>query len=133
LLREDEEVISRLYRAMDGGSLDDSQIHQLKEVEAVRHELQAKEEQTWRLKSRALWLKAGDNNLKFFHQYTNLHKNINMIWEISIEDGSKDLLLRRRQRRGVVSFNLCSRNQEDVPYMKFFRSYPNSLLYFQRK
>jgi hypothetical protein len=82
LLKEVEEAISRLYRAMDGGSLDDSQIQQLRDDEATRKLILAKDDKTWILKSRALWLKAGDNNSKFFHQYANFFKSINMLWEI---------------------------------------------------
>jgi hypothetical protein len=47
-----------------------------------------KEEKEWRLKSRALWLEVEDNNMKYFHQYVNLRRNLNTIWEIKNEDGS---------------------------------------------
>jgi hypothetical protein len=39
------------------------------------------EEQEWRTKSRALWIKEGDNNTIFFHQF------VNSIWEIKDEQG----------------------------------------------
>ena len=38
-------------------------------------------ESLWRHKSRALWIENGDENTKYFHNYSNLRKNIKTIWE----------------------------------------------------
>jgi hypothetical protein len=48
--------------------------------------LQAEEEK-WRLRSRALWLKSGDKNTKFFHKFASFRRNKNHIWEIRDEIG----------------------------------------------
>jgi len=40
------------------------------------------QETTWRLKSRALWLEAGDHNTKFFHSYASQRHVNNTIWEL---------------------------------------------------
>jgi len=45
-------------------------------------------EESWRLRSRAVWLKAGDENTKFFHRHANGRKKINTIWELKKEDGT---------------------------------------------
>ncbi|XP_059288430.1 uncharacterized protein LOC132041754 [Lycium ferocissimum] len=43
-------------------------------------ELIKNEEISWRQKSRALWLKEGDRNTKFFHKVANAHKKIQQYW-----------------------------------------------------
>lgn len=44
-------------------------------------------EDTWRLKSRAIWLLAGDDNTKFFHNYAKGRKVSNTIWNLPLPDG----------------------------------------------
>ncbi|KAK1258442.1 hypothetical protein QJS04_geneDACA006646 [Acorus gramineus] len=44
------------------------------------------EEIEWRQKSKALWLKAGDNNTKFFHQAASQRRRVNHIAKIQIGD-----------------------------------------------
>eukprot|EP00253_Pinus_taeda_P017096 PITA_17096 len=41
----------------------------------------------WRLKSRAIWLKAGDENTNFFHNYAKGIKSANTIWSLKDEEG----------------------------------------------
>ena len=43
------------------------------------------DEISWRQKSRALWLKEGDKNSKFFHRLANSHRNTNSIGQLIIE------------------------------------------------
>jgi len=45
------------------------------------------QEISWRLKSRALWIEAGDQNTKYFHAYANHRKNTNSIWSLLDEEG----------------------------------------------
>jgi len=39
------------------------------------------------LKSRAIWLKEGNRNIKIFHKYANVRKNVNTIWKIKNRNG----------------------------------------------
>lgn len=43
------------------------------------------EEVARRQRSRALWLKEGDRNIKFFHQTTNIHKRCNNIYQLEVK------------------------------------------------
>lgn len=45
------------------------------------------QEETWRLRSREIWLQAGDGNTKFFHKYANGSKANNNIWHMHTEHG----------------------------------------------
>jgi hypothetical protein len=46
------------------------------------------EEEIWRLKSRSLWLQAGDKNTKFFHRQAKVRLWKNKISKIKVEYGS---------------------------------------------
>eukprot|EP00253_Pinus_taeda_P022096 PITA_22096 len=59
-------------------------------LEKRKHILLLREEASWRLKSRALWLKEGDRNTKFFHNFANARRRKNSIWKI--EDGNGGFL-----------------------------------------
>ena len=43
------------------------------------------EEISWRQKSRALYVKEGDNNTRFFHRLANSHRNANLIKRIEVD------------------------------------------------
>eukprot|EP00253_Pinus_taeda_P004488 PITA_04488 len=59
------------------------------ETKAQRAAFQSfrKEEEYWRLKSRSLWLKAGDRNTSFFHQQCRARLSRNYIAEIKTSEG----------------------------------------------
>lgn len=46
------------------------------------HDIISKEEEFWKQRSRALWLKSGDKNNKFFHMMTLKHRATNRINKI---------------------------------------------------
>jgi len=50
------------------------------------------EEISWRQKSRALWLQAGDRNTKFFHRAASLHRKLNFISYIEVDGIRYDTL-----------------------------------------
>jgi len=55
------------------------------EKEKIR--LLQRNEETWRLKSRVLWLKVGDEKTKIFQQSARGRKSINAIWELKDHTG----------------------------------------------
>ena len=56
-------------------------------LEIEKPKLLRKQEEEWRLKSRAIWPKAGDDNTKFFQQCARGGGNINTIWELRDKAG----------------------------------------------
>lgn len=44
-------------------------------------------EETWRLKSHAIWLKARDENTRYFQNFSKGRKASNTIWQIPTPDG----------------------------------------------
>jgi len=65
--------------------------------------LQDKEEQ-WRLKIRAIWLKAGDCNTKFFHNLANGRKASNIIWKLPSEPNGWASTHQQLARLGISHF-----------------------------
>ena len=56
-------------------------------LEAEKAILLRQKEEDWRLKSRAIWLQAGDENTRFFQQHANGRRAANSIWELTDLNG----------------------------------------------
>jgi len=46
------------------------------------------QEDLWRSRIRAIWVKSGDQNNKSFHQFANQRRNSKFIWEIADNSGT---------------------------------------------
>eukprot|EP00253_Pinus_taeda_P022219 PITA_22219 len=86
LTKISEELKSLESVESDGYASQSSKDHILSLEKAQNKILLAKEEE-WRLKSRAIWLKAGDENTRFFHNYAKGRKSANTIWSLKDEEG----------------------------------------------
>lgn len=104
LLEIEEGNLSRIIFEVDDEALNQAQLEELKCLENKRNEWLKQEEVEWRLKSRALWLQAGDNNTKKFHHYANHRRNVNTIWEIKNEAGVLVSSFRQKAKSGVCFF-----------------------------
>lgn len=54
---------------------------------STRSQILKEREESWCLRSRAIWLVEGDNNTKFYHKFANGRKAINTIWELQNAQG----------------------------------------------
>jgi len=59
----------------------------LKYLENERNKLFLAEEERWRQKSRATWIKSGDKNTKYFHHFASYRWNKRHLWEVKDEAG----------------------------------------------
>ena len=66
------------------GLSNEEQLHRL-QLKGHIEQLASLEEISWRQKSRALFVKEGDNNTKFFHRSANSHRNTNQINRIEVD------------------------------------------------
>eukprot|EP00253_Pinus_taeda_P027952 PITA_27952 len=85
----------------------------IKELQKKKLKILEQEEAFWRLKSRAIWLKDGDRNTKFFHKFANSRREKNSIWKIS--DGKGGFLFSRHDisKEAVRYFKNQYKRNED--------------------
>jgi hypothetical protein len=83
-----EEDIEAALQGISGGMQRLAEERHLKLLEEERNKLLVAEEELWRQRSRALWIKSGDQNTKFFHQFASYRRNHKHIWEV-IDDHGK--------------------------------------------
>jgi hypothetical protein len=70
---------------------------ELKEKELKRNNLLKEKEELWCQRSRAIWIKSGDQNTKKNHNFANFRRNRKFIWEITdelgqIQTGQKNIM-----------------------------------------
>eukprot|EP00253_Pinus_taeda_P002811 PITA_02811 len=56
-------------------------------LEKLQNKILLDKEEEWRIKSRAVWIKSGDENTKFFHNFAKGRKAANTIWRLKNEEG----------------------------------------------
>ena len=59
------------------------------QLQSIVFQTLRQEEEYWRLKSRSLWLHAGDQNTSFFHKKTKARLSNNHIYEITNSRGDR--------------------------------------------
>jgi hypothetical protein len=73
-------------------------------LEERRNRLIKEKEKTWRLKSRAIWLKSGDEYTKKFQAFEKGRKFSNTIWNLKSQDGTQEHTFKGMSRIGKRYF-----------------------------
>lgn len=103
-LKQVEEDLMRIYESDGGGLISQESKEDLTRLEGRRNTLLSEKEETWRLKSRAIWLACGDDNTKFFHAFARGRKASNTIWNLKDEEGVSHFNFEDKARCGVTHF-----------------------------
>ena len=91
-----------------------------------KQQLLLQKEETLRHKGRAMWIKAGDNNNIFFHNFANKRRLNNAIWEMGV-DGDELLCDNRSLKRVGNSFFQELHTNNIFDQMKTIKLYPSFL------
>jgi hypothetical protein len=82
-----ESKIKLLIKVLEDDPTDLSHALALRKAESERNELLKGEEESWRMRSRALWLSNGDKNSRFFHKLASFNRVRKHIWKLKNGDG----------------------------------------------
>lgn len=74
------------------------------------------------MKSRVVWLKAGDENSFFFHNYAKGRKNSNTIWKLKDEEGREANSFETLSHMGRSHFQKLFTDQGEVTLAKVIRT-----------
>lgn len=78
--------------------------NKLIKLEMQKDKILKEREEAWRLKSRAIWLKAGDDNTRFFQNYAKGRKVTNTIWKLPLPNGDMAENFHKLARLGTSHF-----------------------------
>jgi exonuclease III len=77
-----EEDLRGFYQESSSGLRSREVEGQIKTLEKERSILLLVEEELWRQRNRATWIKSGDQNTKLFHHFASYRRNIKQVWEV---------------------------------------------------
>eukprot|EP00253_Pinus_taeda_P033361 PITA_33361 len=91
-------------------------------LEKQRSKILLEREEEWRQKSRAIWLKAGDENTKFFHNYAKGRKSANTIWKLKDQNGREASSFEDLSRMGKAHFQNLFTAQGGITLAEIIRT-----------
>ena len=91
-------------------------------LERHRNQILLAREEEWRLKSKAIWLKVGDENTRFFHNFAKGRKSANTIWSLKDEEGREVSSFPELSRLGKRHFQNIFTDQREATIAEVFRT-----------
>lgn len=83
-------------------------------LEKHKNQILLAKEEEWRLKSREIWLKVGDDNTRFFHNYAKGRKSANTIWHLKDEEGGEAKTFEALSALGVNHFHSLFKDNGEI-------------------
>ena len=103
-MKQVEKDLFELLKKDGGGMLTQMDKDALIRLKGRRNIMLLEKLETWRLKSKATWLKCGDEITKFFHAYERGRKASNRIWSLMDDHGISHTTFDGMDRSGVDHF-----------------------------
>eukprot|EP00253_Pinus_taeda_P034852 PITA_34852 len=91
-------------------------------LEKQQNKILLEKEEEWRIKSRAIWLKAGDENTRFFHNFAKGRKSANTIWCLKDEEGREFRSFPELSGLGKRHFQNIFADQGETTIAELFRT-----------
>eukprot|EP00253_Pinus_taeda_P003005 PITA_03005 len=119
-VKEDQKILdieSELETLLDDRNIGFSSTewkHRVIELDIQKDKILKEREEVWRLKSQAVWLKAGDDNTRFFHNFAKGRKVSNTIWKLPLPNGESADNFQKLSRLGTSHFRNLFRAPQDV-------------------
>eukprot|EP00253_Pinus_taeda_P015506 PITA_15506 len=104
------------------GYLNQESKERILNLEKQRSKILLDKEEEWRQKSRAIWLKAGDENTKFFHNYAKGRKSVNTIWKLKDQNGREASSFEDLSRMGKAHFQNLFTAQGGITLAEIIRT-----------
>jgi len=120
-LREAKRVIAIHEDTSDGTFATPESKEHYSSLIAKHSQILKEREESWRLRSRAIWLTEGDDNTKFYHKFANGRKTINTIWELQDEQGQTISSQKNLARLATEHFRGIYKSPRDVNIMEIMR------------
>ena len=99
-----EEEITSLTDERGLGFISEADKSHLVDLENQKQKIVKEREESTRLRSRAIWLKAGDDNTHFFHNYAKGRKVSNTIWNLPMPKGGEADTFNKLSQLGTAHF-----------------------------
>jgi hypothetical protein len=87
--KEKIEQLMKVQLQIEEETVTESLLNQEKEAHQHLHHSLRREEEHWRLKSRSLWIKAGDSNTSYFHKQAQTRRKKNTVTSIISNTGQQ--------------------------------------------